>query len=168
MTKSQTYSTSLILAIWLLSSACVSVDIAPKNKLTKADQVTYTAPPQPFARMDNTFSDAAWENPINGNSISFLSDCGEGADTPLKSQFQAMTRGIQELKIESTESLIYNGRAALRHTFSGLVDGIHMQISSLHFKRNDCSYVLTYVSTVTNFNKDLLTFNQFLTGFKAP
>jgi hypothetical protein len=157
-----------IITLYFLCSACISVRISPENQTARANSVQYSAPPAPFVAMENTPSDAAWENPISGSSISYLSDCSETADTPLKQQFQNMINAIQNVTIKTEEQLKYNGRAALRHTFTGTVDGIQMKICTIHLRKNSCSYVLTYVASQETFEKDLMTFNLFIKDFKAP
>jgi hypothetical protein len=45
---------------------------------------------------------------------------------------------------------------------------VTVDVDVLTFKKNSCSYTLTYVGRAQGFEKDHAVFENFLKGFKVP
>lgn len=157
----------LWLAIPLVFSvSCVSVRLA-NPEVKKADGVRYSAPGGDFASFSPDHLDAAWKNPKNGNSISYLSDCDPKNDPSLNSIQKGILQGIQKQEV-LLEYKRFNGRQALFTEVKGEVDGIPSQIKLVILRKNKCIYVLTYVGLDSHFGTNQKEFDSFVRGFQAP
>jgi hypothetical protein len=152
----------------LLCSGCVTVNLGNTNKGKKAAGVSYKDPAGPFQKEAREDVDAAWKNPKNGNVISFLSDCKDPSDPPLEHIVQGVISGLTDLKVDSTDTAMYQGREARRVVAGGKVDGVPSAIDLLVFKRNMCIYILSYVGVKKAFAENRGDFEKFIEGFKAP
>lgn len=156
------------IAILLSTAGCVSVKLAGTSDAKRATGVTYREPSKPFVSESSTDVDAAWKNPRNGNVISFLSDCKDPSDPPLDNVVAGVLAGLNELNIESRETVTQQGREGRRVTAHGKVDGVASSIELLVYKRNQCIYVLTYVGVKSSFPENRGEFAKFIQGFHAP
>jgi len=147
---------------------CVTVNLGDGSKATKAKGVEYTEPASPFTKESRETVDAAWKNAKNGNAISYLSDCKDPSDPPLDHIVQGVLAGMSEVKIESTESPMIQGREARHVVAAGKVDGVPTGTELIVFKRNTCIYILTYVGVQKFFPENRAAFTQFAAGFRAP
>lgn len=161
------FITLFIFLTAVLSNGCVTVKIGGSES-KRAEDVKYSAPPDPFQAEERTDVDAAWKNKKNGNVISFLSDCKDPSDPPLDQIVSGVMSGLSEIKYESEDSPLVQEREGRRVLASGKVDGVPTQIDLLVFKRNHCIYVLSYVGVKKAFAADREHFNRFVQGFKAP
>ncbi len=156
-----------LLLLYFLLNGCVSVNL-PSSSGWKAPTVEFKAPPKPFVPMENKNADKAWISEKNGNTISYLSECGSPVDPPLQ-QIEADTLNfLENLKIISSDSKTFNGRESLETLAQGNVDGVPVKMRVLTFKKNNCSYSLVYGGVKDKFNSEVSYFEQFLKGFKAP
>lgn len=151
----------------LLLSSCVSVKIGGA-KGTPATGVSFQAPTNPFKEIKSESADQAWLSARTGNTISFLSECGNPADAGLSQIENESLAALSELKIIKTEDATFNERAARRTIAQGQVDGVSVQISLLIFKKNGCNYTLTYGGVTKQFSAEENIFQQFQSQFKAP
>jgi hypothetical protein len=149
-------------------AGCVTVTLDNSGKGKRAEGVALKDPSSPFQKDLREEVDSAWKNPKNGNVISYLSDCKDPADPPLKQIVQGVLEGLTDLKIESEESPTHQGREARRVTAWGKVDGVPTGIELLVFKRNTCTYILTYVGVKKYFAENNADFNRFVESFRAP
>lgn len=151
----------------LLLGSCVSVQL-PGGKVISAKDVELKAPPPPFKEIASANSDKAWISEISGNTVSYLSECGSTHEPSLQQiegeSLSALT-GLQQLKVED---LTFNGRAARKSTSKGDLDGVPVQISLLIFKKNGCTFTLSYGGVASRFTDEEGHFNAFLQSFKAP
>ena len=154
-----------IIFLFLLSS-CVSVQL-PQSSGKKADSIEYKAPSTPFKKIDDKTADASWNSQKTGNSISFLTDCNNN-DTAIEQMKSDTINTLSKLKIIKDETTTFNNREALVTTAQGELDGIPVQMKVLVFKKNSCSFLLTYVAVKKSFDIELNIFNNFLEGFKVP
>ena len=146
----------------------MTVNLGKGGDSKRAEGVNYREPGAPFQRDAQPDVDSAWKNPVNGNVISFLSDCKDPSDPPLDHIVQGALTGLSELHYDSSESPMVQGRESRRVSATGKVDGVPTQIDLLVFKRNSCIYILTYVGVKRAFNDNRAEFNAFVQGFKAP
>lgn len=157
----------IVILLSFAAAACVDVNIGPR-RIKHASDVHYKEPDRPFEKDDRSDVDAAWKNGSNGNLISFLSDCQDDYDPALDGIVQDTLTGLSDLKIESTQSPTFQAREARRVVATGKVDGVPSKIDLLVFKRNRCTYILTYVGVLNAFDADHAKFDQFLKEFRAP
>ena len=153
--------------ISLLLSSCVSVQL-PGGKVTPAKDVQYSEPGVPFEKIKSQNADRTWLSKNTGNTISYLSECGGTADPSLESIESESLSAMNELKILATEELTYNGREARQTTARGEIDGVPVQIALLIFKKNGCTYTLSYGGLQKQFSVEQKYFEKFKTDFKAP
>jgi hypothetical protein len=158
---------SILMCLFLAATGCVSVDIS-KSEVKKAAQVKIQNPSSPFQEFSSDTVDRGWRNNRNGNTISYVSDCGNPYDPSLESIEAGVISGLTGLKRVSTEEGFFNDRASRQSVFKGSVDGIPSQVQLLVFKKNNCIYVLSYIAVQKNYDTDLATFDKFLKGFVAP
>ncbi len=169
-TKNWFYLTRFISAFFLAISitACVSVNIGDSGQSQKSTTVQFKAPAAPFVVFKTDFVDSAFKNPRNGNSISFLSECNSAADPSLDTIHKGLISSIDRAESISKKIYQYNNREALRSTVSGYVDGVQSKFDLLVFKKNNCTYILSYVATEKNFSENLSVFETFTENFVVP
>jgi hypothetical protein len=148
-------------------SGCVSVNVGPK-KASKAEGVRFETPASPFAALNSEGADKAWLNKTNGNTIAYQSTCNDANDPPLDAIQSEILSVFGNVKIEKTATTEFNGREALRTEAEGVVDGVKTRTELLIFKKNDCTYTLSYVGVAKRFAEDQARFAQFVQSFGAP
>jgi hypothetical protein len=161
------FSTLTVILGFLASASCVSVKLAQPDA-KRATGVKFEAPRAPFTADSRKEVDASWQNPNNGNLISYLSDCTDQSDPSLESIVQGALGGLTEMHFDKKETLTMQGREARRVVVSGKVDGVPSQIDMLAFKRDSCIYILSYVGVQKAFAGDHAAFDKFVEGFRAP
>ena len=149
-----------------ICSGCVSVSLSPK--ISKANNVEFKAPSQPFESIYPPGADKAWQDKNLGNSISFMSTCNDPSDPSIEIVEKDMLNNLQAVKIKETKNDFFNGRESRRSQAEGDVDGIPTKVEVLTFKKNSCTYSLMYVAIAKHFEQDLSAFQNFLASFKAP
>ncbi len=147
-------------------SACVSVSLTAK--MSKSEDVKFIPPGGRFERIKSQGADEAWQDKKFGNSISFLSSCNDPADPSLENIERDMLGSFDSVKILNTSLAFFDGREGRRTQAQGTIDGIQTTMEMLTFKKNNCTYSISYVSVSKNFELDLPAFHTFLKGFKAP
>lgn len=157
----------LPIAICFCMSACVSVNVGT-GKTSKASDVDFTEPSASFRNVKVADTDEAWQSSTTGNSISYISECGPSSDLSLEAIQQDSLSGLNNRDILDSKEVDYNGRAALRTLASGKTDGIDVKVDLMIFKKNGCSYTLSYIGVANEFESERSVFNKFLEGFRAP
>lgn len=147
-------------------SGCVTVSVGEK-KGKPAEDLQVSAPPSPFQEIKATDVDQAWQNPKNGNSIAYSSDC-YGADPSLISIQQTVLQGLSDSSVDSEQKTTFNSREAIDTQAAGTVDGVKVKIRFLVFKKNNCNFTLNYFAVAKHFETDLPVFQTFLNKFRAP
>lgn len=155
----------LILAVAVLYAACVSVDLKPKH--VPAKNVRYEEPRKPFRRLHDDELANAWRNPATGNSISFFTNCDEGNDFGLKQLQQDALSALETRKILEEKSLRVGEQPALATVAEGSLDGVRVKMQILSFRKNGCSYSLSYVASPDRYSNDLSAFQSFIDGFEV-
>jgi hypothetical protein len=162
----QTILMTLMAAFTFLSAGCVSVNLKPKTAQHSIDY-KYLTPDSSFQKIESEQTDLAWQNQKSGNTIAVLTECSETADPSLTDLEADMTQVLNESKVVKTENLMFEEREALRSMIEGKVDGIAVKLDVLTFKKNSCSYTLTYMGRAQGFEKDHSAFDSFVKGFKV-
>jgi hypothetical protein len=157
----------VLLGIGLLSASCVSVNIGPKAG-EHSKQVSFTAPPAPYQALKQTNADNAWQNPKNGNTISYFSTCNDPSDPSIESVGSDLLSELREAKEVSKATVLFNGREGLDQEVEGRVEGIPTKIRAMVFKKNGCVFSVSFIGVSRAFDSDRKVFNEFLKGFKAP
>ena len=148
-------------------TSCVAVNIGP-GKPSKADGLKYNAPREPFTEIKNTSVDHAWKNHKTGNTIAFLSECKASDEVPLKNLESESLAGLDNKQVLSSEEFQYNEREAIRSSAQGSVDGVPVRMKLVIFKKNDCTFTLSFVGRASQFNWDDSEFSKFTDSFKVP
>ena len=156
---------SLILCAGMIS--CVSVDIKPKAP-KKSKVYKYAEPKKPFAEMDSDQADHAWQNPKTGNTIAVLTECSETRDPSLVSIEGDTINALTNPNKLKSDSIQFADRGGLRTLVEGQVDGVNVKMDVVTFKKNSCSYTLSYIGRSKNFEKDQSSFEDFLKGYQVP
>ncbi len=162
-----------IFRVWLFLSAlsllsCVSVKIQPADKVDIAENVDYQNPPYDFLIKENNSYDRLWIHRINGNSISYKSSCNDPLDPSLLVLRSTTLQGIDVHQIVHSSKTTYNSREALQEHVRASIDGIPIEIELMIFKRNKCSYILSYWGKSKNFSQNRNNFKEFLESFRVP
>lgn len=150
----------------LMLTSCVSVNVG-SGKVEKSKNVEYQNPTSPFSSVRMDGADEAWQSNKTGNTISFISECGPAADVSLQSIQTDSLSGLTEKEIHSAQNIDFNGRAALRTLAQGQTDGVVVEVDMLVFKKNGCTYTLSYLGVKKTFPSEQKYFDQFLKSFKA-
>ena len=151
----------------LVLSSCVSVQL-PSGKVTQAKDVQYKEPGEPYAAIKTQNADKTWLSSKTGNTISYLSECGGTGDSSLQSIEGESLSAMSDLQVVKSEELTYNGREARQTIAAGSVDGVSVQIILLIFKKNGCTYSLSYGGLKKQFSRELPFFEFFKQEFRAP
>ena len=157
----------LVSCVFLLAvlSACVSLKFSPQTQ--RSNKVDYKPPVSPFILTQSDSADVAWIDQETGNIISYQSICNESLDPDLNTILKKSTLGLTNKKILKRTSMDYNARKADRITVSGQMDGVDVRLEFVLFKKNACSYTLSFVGLPEHFNKATEVFNQFVKEFKV-
>lgn len=156
----------IMILIGIGVGGCVSVNLG-SGKTNRSSEVKFRAPTGAFKEISNSSADQAWQNPETGNTISFLTECPQ-PDSSLEGLTDEFTNVLRSKQVKDKKEEFYNGREALHTWCEGKLDGISMKIHSLVFKKNGCSYLLTYVGRAKVFDREQTIFNEFISGFEAP
>lgn len=151
----------------LLYSGCVSVQL-PGGKITPAKDVQFSTPADPFEKLKASNADRSWLSSKTGNTISYLSECGSTVDLNLQTIESESLSALSKLNTLSSETLLYNGREARQSISTGELDGVPVQMALLIFKKNGCTYTLTYGGLKKQFSAEISDFEKFKVDFKAP
>jgi len=148
-------------------SGCVSVNL-PLGKPAKAKDIALTEPAEPFAKFSTGAVDRAWQNKKNGNTIGYLTDCNPSDDLDLKALESEALSALNSLKVTAHDNFSFNDREAIRTTAQGQVDGVSVSMSLVIFKKNGCSFTLSYVGRSKVFQTNETDFTNFVERFQVP
>ncbi|WP_374075585.1 hypothetical protein [Bdellovibrio bacteriovorus] len=140
----------------------------PGGKVTSAKDVGFTEPRSPFKEMSGGNSDKAWISEKTGNTISYLSECGGSNEPSLQQLENDSLSAISDLKVQQSDEVTFNGRAARQSVSLGKIDGVSVQIALMVFKKNGCNYTLSYGGVEKQFSSEQKYFEDFKQNFKAP
>lgn len=147
-----------------LLSACVSIDIKQKE-LLKSNQIEIN-PPKNFSSKEIEGLDYYWMNE-NGNSISVKTACDDPADPLLSDIEKASLNNLEVLTAISRKNIMFNSRAALKSQSFIQLDGVAVFLELFIFKKNNCNYIISYVGTKQNYQKQLQDYENFLKNIRV-
>ena len=163
--RSLTWSLWPFAFLLIVCPACISLKISPDTQ--KSQSVSYKEPSSPFVATQSANADRAWIDHDTGSIISYQSICNESIDPDLETILQKSTSELLGKKFLKRTRMQYNGRQAERVLVSGQLDGVMVNLEFVFFKKNSCSYTLTFTSLPEHFKKSTDTFNNFIDGFKV-
>jgi hypothetical protein len=153
--------------IALVGTSCVSVSLGPKPG-EQSKGVQFASPPPPYEPLEQSRADGAWQNTKNGNSISFFSTCNDPAEPPLEFLSKELFSELGEMKMLRQRLITFNGREALEQEVEGKVDGVLTRIHAVLFKKNGCTYTLSFIGVPNAYENDRAVYAGFLQRFHAP
>lgn len=157
----------ILLLILIYSVAgCVSVKI-PTTTVEKAKNLSFKAPSAPFKSAKSLGADAMWTSSSTASTISFYTSCSE-SEPALKTIRATAFSSLDSLEITKEEFVRINDREGLKSIIEGRLEGVPVKIQFLVFKKNSCSYHLSYVALKENFDRELNHFNNFINNFRVP
>ncbi len=157
--------------IFFLSS-CVSFNVDSLKDQT-ARGVIFQAPPKPYRKIVKKGMDFAWENSENGHTISFFSNCSSSTQFTSIEQFQKeLLEELKTFRILSQNEIRHQNQKARRlHLEQKSFEKKKMNIKLLLFKKEDCFYTLSFLTSSSS-QKDTLDhqqeFENFIEEFRAP
>lgn len=160
------YSKTLILLFFFIAG-CISVDLKPKATATKSEFVAFNTPPTPFEEIKAPTGDKVWVSGRTGNTISYLSECNTNLDTKIDDLMTDATNFLNDRKEIETTVKLYNHRKSIQSLISGDVDGIHVKLLLIIFRKNQCTYTLTYGGVLEKFNDESQIFTDFVSHFRV-
>lgn len=147
----------------LCGNGCISVNIAPKS-LQRAEKVSYKSPPAPFKELSSGSADKAWRNSENGNSITYVSECGDHGRIALKEVARTLLSS-QGLTLQSQKTITHKGVEAVLSQGHQQNQSALVQVELLTFLKNDCLFNLAYLGKKSEFPKDQPAFQSFKEDF---
>lgn len=164
------FSTKIILVLCFFLTFCLSCISFSPSKIEKKEPqgISFSAPHNPYLEFKLETADRAWQNPQTGNTISYMSDCDGSSDQSLDTLFLSAVEGIENLKISDQRKITFNQREALETSLLGRVDGVGIQVRLIIFKKNNCTFNLSYIGSLSTFMKGYNDFVAFVKEFKVP
>jgi hypothetical protein len=151
----------------LFLTSCVSVQLQKPLVLEKSKFYSLVTPGSPFISSAQPQMDHYWRNPKTGNAISLQTACSEKYDPSLQDLTYQSIQGIEDIEKVKEARTQYNERAALGAEYKGHVDGIAVSIQLIAFKKNNCSYVISYFGKKSEIQVDQNKFDNFMKNFKV-
>lgn len=158
----------LVAAFFLLQlMGCVSVNIS-QPKSSKASNIVAESPSQPFAVLETPYADRAWRSTKTGNTIAYLSECNPKTDVPLRTLERESSQILSDARIISRDDKVFDGREASESFVEGNIDGIKVKMKNFIFKKESCSFTLSYMGRAEDFASETQSFETFKKGFSVP
>lgn len=108
-----------------------------------------------------TFRNRAWQSSISTDAY-----CDQAYDdAPLAALTRHLFAGLQEIRVESEESIMLDGRGALRTSLQATLDGVPVRLQTVVIKKNECLFDFYLVSPPEYFLEALSDFESFYQGF---
>ncbi|CAN5462817.1 hypothetical protein BH10BDE1_BH10BDE1_08290 [soil metagenome] len=168
---------AVVLVLLFSGVSCVSVSLGG-SKTEKAKGVAFATPNGNFKEIKNDGADFAWNSGSTGSTIAYQSTCGDTPDARLESIAQDLFGGFEQSKELRDERIPFDGREALSRDVEGKVDGVVTRVRAIIYKKNKCTYILTFVALDKTqvadsgrkaaINGDVAEFEKFAASFKAP
>lgn len=125
-------------------------------------------PEAPFKDFAAAQADRAWISEKTGNTISYISECGNQNDPSIEQIETDSLNSLSQLVPFKIETLQYNERTARFSIHKGVLDGVQVQIAMMIFKKNGCDYSISYGGLESKFKIEEHLFNNFIQNFKVP
>jgi hypothetical protein len=153
--------------VFSLVMGCVSVKIGGSVP-QKSQDMKYRSPTGKFEEVKSNEVDHSWRNTQNGNTISILSECGDPTDPSLEQIQTGIISEIEHSQVLELHHIDYNARDGVHSLLEGRVDGVPTRFELVIFKKNNCTYVLSYAAVAKSFGDNQRDFESFVKGFKVP
>ncbi len=171
------FALSLAFAVGL-GTSCVSVNIGA-SKVEKSSGVKFVEPESGFKVFKSARADGAWNRHLTGSTIAYQSACGDTSETTLESLAEDLFSDFENKKQYKAERIPFDSREALDVETEGKVDGVITRVRAVIYRKNQCTYILTFVTLPNGLtanvstkpdrsNGDAAEFTKFLSTFKAP
>lgn len=147
-------------------AGCVSVKLAPSSPPEKARDAHYKDPAAPFKSSNSAASDRMWISTKTASTISYFTSCSP-SEPPLKNIRAAAFSSLENIEVTHEEPIRINDREGLKSDIEGKMEGVPVKVRFIVFKKNSCSYHLSYVALKENFEKELDQFSNFVKNFKV-
>lgn len=155
-----------VLFLHLFIGGCISVNLSQED-LERADSVIFTPPESPFEEISSRASDRAWRNPKNGNTITYVSECGDLGKVNLKNIARTLLKA-QNLEVASQSETTINGVKAIESKGFQKSEPETIAVELLTFKMDQCLFNLAFLGTEESLAADRAQFEKFKEKFKGP
>lgn len=155
------------LMILTMAAACVSVKIPMSAAPEKATNLSVKAPPTPFKSSNSASSDGMWVSSKTASTITYFTSCSP-SEPALKTIRSTAFTSLEGVDISKEENININEREGLKSNIEGKLEGVPVKVQFVVFKKNSCSYHLSYVALKENFEKELDQFTNFVKNFRVP
>ena len=159
----------------VLCSSCISFNLNSLKDVA-AEGVTFQPPPAPYKKVVKKGMDASWENPEEGSTVSFFSNCSSASQFTSLEQFQKeLLDGLRAFHVlDKKETLHQNQKAyylklsQFKNKSSEKKETVNMEL--FLFKKANCFYALSFLLFVVDKSASNQTqvFKNFIQGFLAP
>lgn len=159
----------VFISLFFSLTSCVSVKIAGTDStLSKFDQAHFTEPQIPFQKKSIPSGDFSWVSRNTGNIISYLSECSKIKDIDLKSLEADAVSSLENPIVEQSIVQDFNNRKAIFSKIIGEIDGVKLFLELVIFKKNNCSFTLSYTGKVGKQSEESSHFTSFYKSFQVP
>ncbi len=128
----------------------------------------FQRPPRTFKNLHSLDVDDSWREKQNGNTISVLSECHDSPNPSLEQIQSGVISEITDAQPLETEQITFNNRDAIHSIIDGNVDGIATRFELVIFKKDDCTFILTYAGVAKAFGNNQRDFERFVKEFRVP
>lgn len=158
-----------IVFIILSVVGCVSVTL--KTEPPKRADVQYQDLPTAFEKKSKT-NQPTWLHKNLGLYIAIYSECRNQdiSFDDLRGDALAALDSVSNVKEEKTSVSLSpeDKRDAVRVTAEGKVNGVNSQMTALLFKKDKCTFTVSYGGKAAHFNSQLDVFNKFAASVRVP
>ena len=154
------------LIILVMASACVSVKIPMTAAPEKATDVSAKSPSAPFKSSSSANSDGMWVSSKTASTITYFTSCSPN-EPALKTIRSTAFSSLEGVDVSKEENITINEREGLKSNIEGKLEGVPVKVQFIVFKKNSCSYHLSYVALKENFEKELDQFTNFVKNFRV-
>lgn len=166
MTNKKFTTLIFIFALLIALPSCVSVKI-PNTVIEKAKNVGVKPPTSPYKKSNSASSDEMWVSNKTASTISYFTSCSN-SEPALKAIRTNAFSSLEGVEVTKEESIQISEREGLKSNVEGKLEGVPVKVQFVVFKKNSCSYHLSYVSLKENFDKEIEQFTTFVRSFRAP
>lgn len=145
---------------------CISVNLSQES-LKSAEKVHYTPPPPPFEQIHSPEADKTWRNSQSGNTITYVSECGNVDKVSLKDVAKTLMKSQGLIVLSQSETTLHQTPAVFSK-------GEHRDQKNpvlLHlytFRMKECLFNLAYLGSKKKFPEDMKQFEVFAEKFEGP
>ena len=164
------FKTSAQCALLAFFAACLGCAIlgSGEDPVKKNPDIKFDSPNKPYEKSHISSADHVWQSGLTGNTIAINSTCQQYNDLTLKNRQQNILAGIDNLKVQTDDTVTFDGREAQRIVSLGTADGVPISVDLIILKKNNCTFDIAYIARTKTYKEEHLTFEKFLTGFHVP